>query len=402
MTTETQGQTPKPEDQIEVFNQDTETTGADHSLSPPPSDDNHRPAEPARPEILEQDPRATIAARFKKLREDKEPPVETTGDFTDPSQVYGQAGKTEEEPPAPPPAPEPPTAQPAKHKVKVNGQEREVTEEEYHAAAQKALAGDDYLEQAKERFNEARRVLETTRVHVSRQNPADEPAPTATETDDGTDGQQNPADPLKEAIEQIQYGDPDKAKEVLGKTIAEVATAAVKQVSWEDRVRQDVETDLAAHNDFVKKNEDLAKDPRAAKLIRAELLDGYAEDLRKIGVPDDKIPTDATQLANLHRGHKLRGAQVRSVAKLLEDAGNSVREFAKIGAPRRETATQTPANPNPERVQVNLNRDDRRRAIPQQPQRANVQPAQANPAPASQMDSRKAAVERAKAARGQV
>lgn len=401
MTTDAQGQTPPNESPIEVFNQDTDTTSADHSLNPAPVDDNPRPADPPKPEILEQDPRAAIAARFKKLREDKEPPVETTGDFVDPSQVYGQAGKTEE-PPAPPPAPEQPTAQPSKRRLKVNGQEREYTDEEVTALAQKAAAADDYLEQAKERFSEAKRVLETTRVHVSRQNPAEEPAPTATETDDGTDGQQNPADPLKEAIEQIQYGDPDKAKEVLGKTIAEVATAAVKQVSWDDRVRNDVASDLSAHDEFVKNNDDLAKDPRAAKLIRAELLDGYAEDLRKIGVPDDKIPTDATQLANLHRGHKLRGAQVRSVAKLLEDAGNSVREFAKIGAPRRETAPQTPANQNPERVQVNLNRDDRRRAIPQQPQRANVQPAQANPAPASQMDSRKAAVERAKAARGQV
>lgn len=400
MTTETQGQTPKPEDQIEVFNQDTEANGGDHSLNPAPVDDNPRPAEPPKPEMLEQDPRAAIAARFKKLREDKEPPVETTGDFVDPSQVYGQAGKVEEEPPAPPAAEQPP-AQPTKRKLKVNGQEQEYTEEEVIALAQKAAAADDILEQAKERLAESKRVLETTRVHVSRQNPAEEPAPTATETDDG-DGQQNPADPLKEAIEQIQYGDPDKAKEVLGKTIAEVATAAVKQVSWEDRVQADVASDLRAHDDFVKKNEDLAKDPRAAKLIRAELLDGYAEDLRKIGVPDDKIPTDATQLANLHRGHKLRGAQVRSVSKLLEDAGNSVREFAKIGAPRQETAPQRPTNPNPERVQVNLNRDDRRRAIPQQPQRANVQPAQTNTAPASQMDSRKAAVERAKAARGQV
>jgi hypothetical protein len=401
MTTEVQGQTPTNENPIEVINQDTDTTGADHSLSPAPVDDNPRPAEPPKPEMLEQDPRAAIAARFKKLREDKEPPVETTGDFVDPSQVYGQAGKTEEDPPAPPPAAETPPAQPTKRKLKVNGQEREYTDEEVTALAQKAAAADDYLEQAKSRLSEAKQVLETTRVHVSRQNPADEPAPTATETDDGTTGQQNPADPLKEAIEQIQYGDPDKAKEVLGKTIAEVAAAAVKQVSWEDRVQSDVAADLQAHDDFVKKNEDLAKDPRAAKLIRAELLDGYAEDLRKIGVPDDKIPTDATQLANLHRGHKLRGAQVRSVAKLLEDAGSSVREFAKIGAPRQETATQKP-NPNPERVQVNLNRDDRRRAIPQQPQRANVQPAQTNSAPASQMDSRKAAVERAKAARGQV
>jgi hypothetical protein len=393
MTTEAQ----KPEEQIEVINQQVDdTTGQDHQVTPPPADATG-PAEPPKPEIIEADPRAAIAARFKKVRVDKEPGIDATGDFNDPSQTYGQVAKTEEpqvdeqqptqqEPPAP-----------AKRKLKVNGQEKEYTDEEVIALAQKAAAGDDYLEQAKQRFNEARQVLETTRVHVSRQNPAEEPATPATETDDGTTGQQNPADPLKEAIEQIQYGDPDKAKEVLGKTIAEVATAAVKQVSWEDRVQADVNADLRAHDEFVKKNPELASDEIAHAVIKDQLLKGYADDLRKIGVPDDNIPSDPAKLANEHRRQKLQGASVRSVAQLLDNG--AARYLERIGKPRQETAPTKPANPD--RVQVNLNRDDRRRAIPQQPQRANVQPVP----PAAQTsggDARKAAVERAKQARGQL
>lgn len=382
---------------IEVINNDgDDAASSGQNLAPPPVEEGGQRQQESRPEIIEQDPRSKIAARFKQVRVDKEPPVEATGDFIDPSQVYGQAGK-QPEPQADQSQPGNEPQAPAKRKLKVNGQEREYSDEEVTVLAQKAAAAEDILEQAKERLAESKRVLETTRVHVSRQNPAEEPATHAPGPDPQGDPQ-NPADPLKEAIEQIQYGDPDKAKEVLGQTIADAAQAAVKQVSMDDRIRQDIQSDMQAHDDFVKKNGDLAQDPRAAKLIRAELLDGYAEDLRKIGVPDEKIPTDPTQLANHHRFYKLQGQPVRSVAKLLDDAALSVREFR--GTPRAETTT--PQRPTPEtRIEVNLNRDDRRKAIPQQPQRANVQPVPPAAQPAGG-DARKAAVERARAARGQV
>lgn len=389
----------KPEDtQIDVNNTDhLDDAGNDRGLQTPPQGSNEPPPAPEPPSdgANPEDARAAIAAKFKRVREDKEPGLETTGDFIDPSQTYGKVAQKQDEPP--PPAAdannEPP---PAKRKLKVNGQERELTQEEIEAAAQKALAADDYLEQAKGKYKDAQQLLETTRVTVSRQNPAEPPAPTAAEGDDTSDPQ-NHADPLKEVVEQIQYGDPDKAKELLGKTIAQAATAAVKQVSTTERVQQDIAADLRAHDEFVKANPEFASDPIAHSVIRDGLLNGYRDDLRKIGVPDDQIPNDASRLANLHRQHKLNGAQVRPVATLLNDAADRLNQW-RGGKPRSET------NPTPStetRVEVNLNRDDRRRNIPQQPQRANVQPSPQLATPQSQQDSRKSAVQRAAAARGQ-
>lgn len=392
--------TAKPEDnQIEVLNNDNnEGAAADRGLQAPPqgSADNDPPAPPPQDGANPDDSRAAIAARFKRVREDKEPAVEATGDFLHPSQTYGQVGADQKQPDPPPAEPEAPVPA-AKRKLKVNGQEIERTQEEIDAAAQKSFAADDYLEQAKKKLKDAEQVLETTRVHVSRQNPAERPAPTAAEGDDN-DGQQNPADPLKDVIQEIQYGDPDKAKDLLGKTIADAATAAARTVSSQDRVREDIAKDLLAHDEFVKKNPNLAEDEDAHDFIRSGLLRGYREDLRKIGVPDENIPTDTSQLANLHRRHKLEGKSMRSVSTLLDAAHERLTTF-RGGAPRAE-------NPNPQpsaepRVEVNLNRDDRRRAIPQQPQRANVQPSQNQNQPASQQDSRKSAVQRAQAARGQ-
>ncbi|MCA1458092.1 hypothetical protein I6F35_33705 [Bradyrhizobium sp. BRP22] len=390
----------KPEDNIEVHNAQIEdSSGQDHSLQAPPAGDQPREKlpEPPKVEPIGDGGRSAIAEKFKRLRADKEPPVETTGDFIHPSQTYGQVGADQQQPAGPAVPAEVAPPEPPKRKLKVNGQEREYSDEEVIALAQKAAAADDYLEQAKQKFNDARQVLETTRVHVSRQNPADQPAPTATDGDD-PDEPQNPASPLKEVIKQIQYGDPDEAEQLLGKTIAEAATAAVRQVSMSDRVQEDIASDLRAHDDFVKKNPELASDPIAHSVIRDGLLTGYRDDLRKIGVPEEDIPTDPSRLANEHRHHKLQGKPVRTVETLLNDAADRLTQW-RGGTPRRETPTPPPSTEP--RVEVNLQRDDRRRAIPQQPQRANVQSSAPAQQPQDQMSSRRAAVARAQQARGQ-
>ncbi|WP_213287586.1 hypothetical protein [Bradyrhizobium sp. sGM-13] len=410
MTKPTEQQEQKPQDQIEVHNSQIEDSQVQQQdLAPAPSGGEPPAPPPQEPkeESIQDGGRSAIAERFKKLRADKEPPVETTGDFIHPSQTYGQVAADQRQP-EPPPAPEPQA--PRKMKLKVRGEEREVerdeavkmakvvagdedvsnlSDEQLTRLAQIGAAGQSYLEETKQ-------VLETTkRVQVSRQHPdAPQPAPLATEQDN-PDSQQHPADPVAEIVEQLQYGDPKEVGPKLRSTIADIVTDAVKQVTVNDRVQQDVANDLLAHDDFVKKNAELAADPRATKFIRAELLDGYRDDLLKIGVPEEKIPTDPTHLANHHRHYKLQGHPVRTVSKLLEDAATSLREFR--GTPRTEPSPQ----PKPEpRVDVNLNRDARRMAIPHQPTRANVQPALTQPTQQGPK-SRHDAVRQAQIARGQ-
>ena len=374
---------------IEVINTPADDAQAQQiDIKAPPSGDAPQPREETKPEIMLDDGRSAIAARFKKMRSDKEPGVETTGDFIHPSQTYGQVAVEQE--PEPSNEPALPAPEQRKMKVKVRGEERELTEEEVLAAAQKALAGDDYL-------NEARQILETTkRVVVSRQHPdAPEPATTANEQNE-PDDRQHPGDAIESLVNDLQYGDPKDAGEKLRTTIAEIATNAVKQATVTDRVQQDVANDMRAHDDFVKKHSDLASDPIATAVIREGLMNGYREDLLKIGVPEENIPSDPTVLANHHRHYKLQGQPVRQVAQLLNQAAETLQNW-RGGTPRTEATSQPPSEP---RVEVSLNRDDRRRAIPQQPTRANVQPAM-NASPQSAPKSRHDAVRAAQLARGQ-
>jgi hypothetical protein len=413
MTDASAQQEQKPQDQIEVHNSQIDDAQVQQQdLTPAPNGGEPAPRQQEQPkeEPIQDGGRNAIAERFKKMRADKEPPVETTGDFIHPSQTYGQVAAEQQQSETQQQQQEPQA--PRKMKLKVRGEEREVdrdeavkmakvvagdedvttlSDEQLTRLAQIGAAGQSYLEDTKQ-------VLETTRqrVQVSRQHPdGNAPAPIATEQDN-PDDQQHPADPVAEIVEQLQYGDPKDVGPKLRSTIAEIAADAVKQATVTDRVQQDVANDLRAHDDFVKKNADLAADPRATKFIRTELLDGYRDDLLKIGVPEAKIPTDPTHLANHHRHYKLQGHAVRPVSKLLEDAAASLREFRGV-TPRTEPSPQ----PKPEpRVDVNLNRDARRMAIPHQPTRANVQPALTQPTQQGPK-SRHDAVRAAQIARGQ-
>lgn len=358
--------------------------------------------------------RADIAKRFKANRGDKEKPVEATGDFSDPAQTYGTVALQEQDD-QPERQEQRQEQQPAaKLKLKVRGEEREVERDEAIRLA-KVVTGNDDVEglnddqitrlaqigaAGQSYLDDTRQVLETTRqrVQVSRQHQDEpRPAPQATETNDNDDDGDTNADPVKNLVKEIQYGDPDQAAERLRTTMTEFAKDAVKQVSSDTRVQEDVRNDLRAHDEFVKKHADLASDPIAQTVIRDGLMNGYRDDLRKIGVPEDQIPTDPSALANHHRQYKLQGQPVRSVAKLLDDAAERLTTW-RGGEVRREPTPQ----PKTERqVHVNVNRDTRREAIPQQPTRSNVQPLPAANANRGQPD-RSAAVAKAKAARGQV
>lgn len=401
----------KPEEAIDVINAPVDDAqGQQLDLRAPPSGDAPQPREEIKPEIVQEDGRAAIAARFKKLRSDKEPGVDTTGDFIHPSQTYGQVAVEPE-----PEAPKEPQgdAPPAKITLKVRGEQREVdrdealrlarvvvgndedvsslSNEQITRLAQIGAAGQSYLDDTKQ-------VLETTRtrVQVSRQHPdAPESAPTANQQDE-PDDRQHPDDPIEALVNDLQFGDPKEAGPKLRTTIAEIAADAVKQATVTDRVQQDVANDMRAHDEFVKKYADLASDPIATSVIRDQLMNGYREDLRKIGVPEENIPSDPTALANHHRHYKLQGQPVRQVAQLLNHAAETYQNW-RGGTPRTEATPQSPSEP---RVEVNLNRDDRRRAIPQQPTRANVQPQMTAPqqqGPRSRHD----AVKEAQRARGQ-
>lgn len=101
---------------IEVINTPADDAQAQQiDIKAPPSGDAPQPREETKPEIMLDDGRSAIAARFKKMRSDKEPGVETTGDFIHPSQTYGQVAVEQE----PEPSNEPALPAPEQRKMKV-------------------------------------------------------------------------------------------------------------------------------------------------------------------------------------------------------------------------------------------------------------------------------------------
>lgn len=393
MTTENGQIEPKPEElSIEVHNDHNEDGAASsHQIATPPED---RPApEPEPKPEPEQyvDPRQAIAKRFQASREQRDTPVPSTGDHTDATQLYGQFGKPSEPEPEPEPEPKPqPAPAPASRtfKLKVRHEEKEYSEEEMIALAQKSAAADSYLDDAK-------RIFETTRTHVSRPH-QDGPAPTPATEPDPDDGPSHQTDAIADMVKELQYGDPDQAAEKAKTTITAIVRDAVKQETVDDRIRADTANDLDTYKKFVKDNADLASDKMASAVIRENLLEGYREDLRKIGVPEDKIPASADALAAHHRHYKLQGQPVRTVKTLLDTARADYLSWKGTG----------PADPKPEptpqtRVNVSVDRDERRRAIPNNPTRATVPPQMVQQQKPTGQTNRQNAVVRMRMARGQ-
>lgn len=152
------------------------------------------------------------------------------------------------EAPAEEPAAEPAEAAPApvvqKHKIKVNGKEKELTTEELIAVAQKVEAADDYLKQA-------------AQLYRAPKEPAPEPkAPASAEEDDAA---------LARAI---QTGTEQEAVEAIKKLRARPSGLSA------DDVLRTVNTQLAiteANRKFETEYADIAKDPNLVALVTVEM-----------------------------------------------------------------------------------------------------------------------------------
>lgn len=394
-----QNENQKPEE-IEVA-PDPAVDEQQQEFSPPPADPTPEPEpkpEPTRVAMSPKDQeRLEIAKRFTASRQDPQD-VDYHGDHNDPTQHYGAVAKGPEPEQPEQPQPEPqaqPEPAPRKIKLTVRRQEIELPEDEVIAHAQKALAADTYFDDAKRIYEDARRAA------PSRPHPDEnQPAPAAEETIDDLDNPQpHPeADEFEELVEKIQYGDKKEAAEVLRTTLTKITKQSSLEQSWEEKINNDLVSDTQTYQEFAARNAELAKDENAVAVIKKNLLDGYREDLRKIGVPEDRIPKDETVLAQHHRVYKLKGQPVRTVGQLLEDAKGRFVQW-RGGAPAQQKATQ---QPNGNRPAVNVNRSDRREAIPHQPSRAAVPPQmQRSQTPAAPTD-RSEIVRRAREARGQV
>jgi hypothetical protein len=332
----------------------------------------------------QDDARLAIAARFSRGE-----PAPFDGDMTKPENLYGEVAREPAEEVddgdslvgsalEPEPAP---VVQPKTRTLKVRGQDVVMTEDEILAAAQKTLAGDSYLEDARKLLEEAK-TIKAERTGRDPQHPEGRSSTQNDDLNDGTGDPQHPVDDIEDLIESIQFKDPKEAAQKLRTVIASEAGKAAEQGHVERLFNNDLSRSQKALKTFTDSHPELKDDEVAAQVIEANLYKVYREDLVALGLDESKLPKSNKELANWHRLQRIHGFPVKDTTTALNEAHERMQKWrgtsttAKPQAPRKEAP----------RVQVNVDRTERRAAIPNQPSRASLPPRQA-PAPAKQTGS---------------
>lgn len=335
--------------------------------------------------------RAAIAARFKADGNDQTKDSPFDGDLTRQENLYGAAAQEQLEPestgegdalvgdvrPAPQPA--------AKRKLNIRGTIVEMTDDEIVAAAQKTLAGDSYLEDARKILDEAK-TIKAERTGRDPQHPEGRSSTQDDGLEPNANRTQQPEDDLEKLVEELQFGSDRKetAKQLQG-VIQKVASKIADEGHQNRLFNNDLARSQKALADFKAANPDLDNDPIVEIAISQEMMKLYREDIVKLGVVDEaQIPSDPRTLANWHRYYKVNGHTVRSTPDLLEKAKENF--VAWRGASPKPAPQPRREQPAP-RVQVNVDRDTRRQAIPLQPSRATAPRRDAVVIPQKQTDS---------------
>lgn len=346
--------------------------------------------------------RQAMADRFKRPGVEERP---FDGDLTNEENLYGDVAlrpAADQDPDAPEPGvpasekPEP--AAPAAEKkftIKVRGKDVHLTEAELLERASKVEAADSYLAESRDLLEQAKQVRSGTAPdpqHPEGQNGAQDDDQ---DGDNHQDQTRRPGLDLKSVVEKIQFGDPGEAAAELAKAIS---TAASKEVN-EGHVARLVSNDVAkAKGDlkaFRDANPEYDKDEIAASTIEKLIYTIYREEIAKLGVDEAQIPKNPKDLADWHRLYRVHGHEVSKTADVLTQAKARFEKWRGVST-QPKPATRPKEAP---RVAVNVDRSERRMAIPTQPSRG-VAPRRDAP-PVTQENSRKEAVLDMRRARGQ-
>lgn len=339
---------------------------------------------PAPPQFREDTRRNEIAARFRKNRipsveDDDAAEIRRFANQGLPPEMVQDDVRTapEDQDDRAPPV----ETTPQKHRIKVRGQEIELTTDELIARAQKVEAADDYFNEAKQqlqRNNEQSRELdERIRraddiLRNSGQRPHDA-QPQGTET---APADVQPQDNLfTKLAKDIVYGEPEEAGQAIATTVQSVARHEIRQEIDSGNQRNELARNQRFISSFKQEHPDIDETAEAA--ITSKLFAAQRDDLVKLapqlGIKPEQVPTDQRAIAQWHLAYRARGMPVQSVEDMTKNAyGDFVNWEKKRGRrtddqPRQDDDTR----PAP-RVKVEVNRDERRLSIPQQPTRSTV------------------------------
>lgn len=251
-------------------------------------------------------------------------------------------------------------------------------------AAQTMEASRSYLDEAKTQLQGARSA-----AHAPAATPAVNQQPTAVPA--SPQPPQGHTDHLREAIEKVQYGEPDEARaafdQALDAKFAEHTTRARAET-----LRQEGDRAIA---EFGQQNADIAAHPQASDFLLSQSVREICNDFIALGAaPEAVAPLLSNPTLAYDRYHeaRLKGLRVRAPAELLAAAGHTVRS---VFAPQQAAPAQAAPILVPAPVR---DRIAEKRALPTQPTRSVASPAQAAaPAP----KSRSQAVAEMRRARGQ-
>lgn len=360
------------------------------------------PPEPGKREVIQRSPsddiRANIAARFKR---DNEVPFD--GDMTNPENLYGDFGRQPEQEVNPEPSIVGEAIQPAPtaktYKIKVRGQDVTLTEDQLLERASKVEAADSYLAESRQLLEEAK-TIKAERAGRDRQHP-DGQSSTQDDGQDNDDRQnqtRHPAPDFKSVVEKIQFGDPEEAARDLEKIVDNAANKSANEGHIARLFNNDLSKSQKALEDFRAANKDLDGDELAEAGMEKIMYKLYEEELVNLGYEQAQIPKDPKTLANWHRFARINGHEVSPTANLLTKARERFDEWR--GVSKKAQEPQQAARKEAPRVEVNVNRTERRAAIPTQPTRsvAPIPDAQRNPVRSTGSDI----VAQMRKARGQV
>lgn len=265
---------------------------------------------------------------------------------------------------------------PAKRKLKVRGQELELTDEEIIAAAQKSLAADDYLDEAKKRLSDVAELQRQIEQQGGRPTPATsaqpgqqpslaQPAEPATPEEDDAQHQ----DIYTQLGEKLQFGDPAEAGKYISQLIDAAADKKSKEASkdalLQERIRNERVRTQRILKDFQDTHPDLASDRYASAVMREHLIDMQKQDLKTLGIADAQLPRDPDTVAQWHEYYRTEGHNVRDVPSMLKTARDDFLKWK--GVP--EVKPANPAVPVTPTVNITPQRTERRAAIQPQPTR---------------------------------
>lgn len=273
--------------------------------------------------------------------------------------------------------------------IKVRGKEIEVTEAQLEQLAakvdgpgtvvdkaQKALAGDDYLREARDVLAEAKRLREDVlaqRASPAAIHPGDQKSTQTAEQADTTGDIAHPDDPFAKAVEAIQFGQPEEAARILREAVTTTTATQAKGVSedaiTDQQMRREADRANRIGKAFEAAHPDLAKDEFSREAIINRCVRLQHEDLLKLAaeirIDPATVPKDAATIQHWHRFYRAKSFNVRDPEVLLNQAKD---DFVAWRGGEKQPAVPEVTRAQP-RVEITLERRTRRAAIPQQPSR---------------------------------